>query len=417
MHRIKKWHIQLKWSLCVALVLGLFLVGGIRTEAEEQTTPSVNGMDARWVDVLQKLVNENSSTDNPAGVEKNRELLIQEFDKLGFKPTLTEGTQGRKVVSFQKEGAKPELALLGHLDTVFPKDSSFNQLTVDGDRLSGPGVIDMKGGIVMMLNIVDELNRTHPELAEKIRVIINDDEETGSVGTNAVLKDLTKDLKYGLVFEPGLPDGSLVTAHMGVRWLQLDVHGKASHAGLEPQNGIDACTEAAYKTTKLARITNYKKGPFVNPGVIQGGTKPNVVCENATIKMDIRFFGEKDLQRGMKRIQKITKHSTIYNQSLKQGTQSELKQLAELPPMTESSTADLFKLAQEAGGELGQSVTGTPVGYGSDANHLAPSGLKLLVGLGPYGGGMHTDHEYMEAANYEKRLKLNLALLKKALNK
>ncbi|SDW77278.1 glutamate carboxypeptidase [Marininema mesophilum] len=417
MKRWQGWNTKVVWSLCLSLVLGLFIVGVIRIEAKDNTTPAVEGIDSRWVNVLQKLVDENSSTDNVAGSEKNREIMIQEFDKLGFKSTVKEGTQGRKVVSFQKAGAKPELALIGHVDTVFPKDSSFDKLKVEGNRLSGPGVIDMKGGLVMMLNIVDELNRTDPELAGKIRVIINDDEETGSVGTNAILKDLTKDLKYGLVLEPGLPDGSLVTSHMGVRWLQVDVHGKASHAGLEPQSGIDACTEASYKTTKLSRITDYKKGPFVNPGVIQGGTKPNVVCENATIKMDIRFFGKKDLDRATKRIKKITDHSTVYNKKLKQGTKSELKQLAELPPMTESSTADLFKFAQEAGKELGQSVTGKQVGYGSDANHLAPTGLKLLVGLGPYGGGMHTNNEFMDAANYEKRLKLNLSLIGKVLKK
>ncbi|MCS1350243.1 M20/M25/M40 family metallo-hydrolase [Mechercharimyces sp. CAU 1602] len=405
----------LQWVCIMALVaLGLIQPSASAQEATH-TLPRVAGMEERWIEVLRELVETNSGSANPDGLEKNREILIDAFASIGFQATEHDAGNGHKVLSFEKEGAEPELALVGHLDTVFEEESSFQELRIEGDRLIGPGVIDMKGGLVMMLDLAERLNQTDSELASKVRIVINDDEETGSVYSKSILKELTKDLSYALVLEPGLPDGSVVTAHMGVRWLQIDVKGKAAHAGMEPQQGIDACTEAAYKMTKMVKMTNYDGGPYVNPGVVEGGTKPNVICEEASVKIDVRYVEEKDLKRVMKKLGKITDRSYVYNPVLEEGTTSTLKQLAALPAMPPASTDELFAIAQAAGEELGQTVTGQAVGYGSDANHLAETEVNLLVGLGPYGGAMHTDEEYMLISSYVSRLQLNEAIIRKAL--
>lgn len=376
---------------------------------------SIQSIDNRWLVVLKKLVEENSGSNNLEGLERNRKILIEEFERIGFVTTIHEVRGGHKVLSFQKKEANPDIALIGHIDTVFEANTNFRVFSVEKEKITGPGLIDMKGGLVLMMNLLDQLNQENPELANKIRVVINDDEETGSTYSKDKLMELTKDLSYGMVFEPGLDNGDLVTSQLGVNWIQIDVKGKAAHAGLEPEKGVSACTELSYKLIKLERLMNYQKGPFINPGVIEGGSKPNVICDRASVKVDIRFVDDKQMESTYKKIQKIVETSTVYNEIIKQGTTASLQKLAALPSMPESATKDLFIFAQEAGLEIGQTVKGQRVGYGSDANHLASSGLKLLVGLGPYGGKMHTEEEYMLISAYKERLQLNYQLIKQVL--
>ena len=387
-------------------ILVSFYLGGAEAATAEEISPV-------YMQLLQEIVNINSDTRNPEGLAQMRELLIPHFEALGLKVTRHKLAEGRELLSFEEPGAEPQVLLLGHLDTVFPKAGAFRQLTRQGDRLTGPGVIDMKGGLVLMLNALAQLKRG--EQLGKIRVLLNDDEEIGSPYSKRSLRELAQGIPHGLVFEPGLEDGAVVRSQSGVRWIKLTTSGKAAHAGLEPENGINACVDLAHKVTKAAALAQPQKGLTINPGVMEGGTKPNVVCEKASVTIDVRFRDLPDWQAVSEVMEKIRGQSDVYNNKLRQGTSTELTQIAEMPPLPESDTQVLVQQAEEVAQALGQAFQARGVGYGSDANHLAGTSMQLLVGLGPYGGGMHSDKEYMLLSSYSDRLALVTGLLRKLL--
>lgn len=365
---------------------------------------------AEWQSLLEKIVNINSGTNNVEGHEAIRQILIPEFEKLGLKATVHKLEKGHKVVSFALPGAKPDLLLMGHIETVFKKDSPFQKFRVRGNRIYGPGIIDMKAGIVMTLDLIKRFKE--PGQLKRFLVILNDDEEIGFPYSHALVKRLVANIKAGLIFEPGLPGGTVVTSHSGVRWMTLSVKGKAAHAGLEPEKGISACVELSHKVVELSKLSDYARKLSVNVGVINAGSKPNVVCENATAKIDVRFVEKDDVDRTDKLIREITARHYVYNDRLKVAPTAKIKTDISIPSMPSDRTKRLYGLLQIAGKKVGQKITGSHVGFASDANQLAATNMDLLVGLGPYGKGMHTTTEFLTIASYDERLKLTEALIR-----
>jgi glutamate carboxypeptidase len=302
---------------------------------------------------------------------------------------------------------------MGHIDTVFPEDSAFQRFALQGDRLYGPGVIDMKGGIVLMRDLIAKFIGT--DELKKFVIMINDDEEIGSPYSKKLLQQLGVDIAAGLVFEPGLPDGSVVTSHSGVYWLTLTVEGKAAHAGLEPELGINACVELSDKVVRLAKLSDYGRKLSVNVGTLDGGTKRNVVCEVAEAGIDVRFVEKDDLENTLAAIQTIADEMSVHNEVLDAAPTASLETHVAISSMPAARTERLYALLQIAGKAVGQKVSGRHVGYASDANHLADTGMDLLVGLGPYGAGMHTDEEFLSVSTFEERLALSEALVREML--
>ncbi|WP_432721435.1 M20/M25/M40 family metallo-hydrolase [Jeongeupia wiesaeckerbachi] len=368
------------------------------------------GIDPSYSQLLQRIVEINTETRNVAGLAQARDVLVPKFEALGLtasRHALAES--GREVLRFDTPDGRPKVLLVGHLDTVFPKAGSFQHFVDDGDRLMGPGVIDMKGGLVLMLNVLAQLKAAGQ--LQHVRVLINDDEEIGSPYSKKTLQAFAKDVPYGLVFEPGLEDGAVVSSQSGVRWIKLTSTGKAAHAGLEPENGIDACLDLARKIAKISALAQPAKGLTLNPGVIEGGSKPNVVCDKASVTFDVRFRSLADWERVHAAIDAISKQSDVYNDRLKLGARTEIVQLAELPPLPVERTAALAARAEAVARALGQPFRAQAVGYGSDGNNLSDTGMQLLVGVGPYGGGMHSDKEHMLKSAYQARLTLLTQLL------
>jgi glutamate carboxypeptidase len=367
----------------------------------------------QWQVLLERIVNINSGTRNIEGLEAVRQVLIPEFEKLGFAITIHDLDDGHKLLSMTVPGATPELLLMGHIDTVYPKDSEFQTYELRGDRIYGPGVIDMKGGIVLMLSLLAEYKDS--DRLDRIMVLINDDEEIGSPYSQALVRELAAGVGSGLVFEPGLPDGAVVTSHSGVHWLTLSVEGKPSHAGLEPELGINACLELSDKVVRISKLSDYGRKLSVNVGTIEGGTKPNVVCESARAGIDIRFVEKDDLDRTLAAIRAIADEMAVYNEILQAAPIAGIEILVDTPSMPPALTERLYGLLRIAARTVNQDVSGRHVGYASDANQLAPTGMDLLVGLGPYGGGMHTGDEHMIVSTYDERLALTRALVEEIL--
>jgi glutamate carboxypeptidase len=383
--------------------VGLMLAG---TAVAAEATPE-------WQALLERIVNINSGTGNTDGLEAVRQVLIPEFEKLGFAVTTEDVGDGHKLVSMVVPGGAPELLLMGHIDTVFEPDSGFQKYEVVGYTIGGPGFIDLMAGIVLMLGLLQQF--ADSDRLGKFMVVINDDEELGSPYSRSRVKELAADVASGLIFEPGLPGGAVVTSHSGVIWLTLAVEGKASHAGLEPQLGIDACLELSDKVVRISKLSDYDRNLSVNVGVIGGGTKPNVVCESAEAGIDIRFVEPDDRRKTLDAIQAIADEMVVYNEVLGAAPTATLETLVDTPSMPPSFTERLYGLLEIAGRKTGQQVSGRHVGYASDANQLTGTGMDLLVGLGPYGGGMHTDGEYLTVSTYRERLDLSRALVEEIL--
>jgi glutamate carboxypeptidase len=376
--------------------------------------PEAEGMAPRWQGLLEELVSIDSGTQDVEGLEQVRRVLIPHFEALGFATTTTELGEGRKLLSFQVPGAKPELLLVGHLDTVFEGPGGAQPLRREGDKLMGSGVIDMKGGVVLMLDVLESLRDTG--LLERVKVVLNDDEEVGSPHSKQALQQAARGIPYALVFEPGLPDGAIVSSQSGVRWLRLTVQGRGAHAGLEPERGVNACVEASHKALRLDALTSLTRGLTVNVGTLEGGSKPNIVCEQASVMVDIRYRQDADLEATLEQIERIRQEPAVFNPVLEASPTATLETVAQLPNLPPERTRRLRALARRAAASVGQQVEARHVGYGSDGNHLAEVGVELLVGLGPYGGGMHTEGEFLSLQGYARRRSFNQALIQEILS-
>jgi glutamate carboxypeptidase len=365
---------------------------------------SSEGIDSYWFALLNKVVAINSGTTNIEGLNDVRHIFIEEFEKIGFETTVVELKNNRKIVYFQMPNSRPNIVFLGHIDTVFSLDSSFKDIEVKDNTIIGPGVIDMKGGIILMLNILSDLKENR-EILKNVRIILTDEEEVGSMNSKEQLQRLTKSMKHCLVFEPGLANGDFVTGHSGVKWIKISVKGKSAHAGLEHDIGVNSIVDLSNKIVKISQFTDYSNNLTVNPGVITGGKKANVVPDEASVIVDIRYRNNNDLELLLKKIEEIVKTQYVFNNKIEQGTIAELIDIAQLPAMPESKAFYLMGIITQIGKNYNLNFTGVPVGYGSDANHIASyQDVQIIDGLGPYGGGMHTEQEFMLISSYTQRL-------------
>jgi glutamate carboxypeptidase len=282
--------------------------------------------------------------------------------------------------------------------------------------ITGPGVIDMKGGIALMFAVLKELKEDLGDQAlNGIVVALNDDEEIGSGGTKDILRALTKGTEAALVFEPGLADSALVSAHSGLDWIKLSVKGKAAHAGLEPERGVNACVELAAKIVEIQKLNDYPRRVSVSPDLIEGGTTVNTICENASVTMDFRYPDVAARDQVRRRLQEISDKTLTRKDQKPSDFKVELTYQVSTDPMSADKTQKLVAVAREVAKSLGQTFEARPVGYLSDGNNLADLGVPLLVGLGPYGGGMHTDHEFMKVSSFAERKALAKGLLRRIL--
>ena len=362
--------------------------------------------------LLETLVNQNSYSENLTGIAKVRSTLIAEFRKLGFRDQTFILQKEHRITALSFPKSHPKVLLVGHLDTVFPpqQERQSRRFQIKEGRIYGPGVIDMKGGLVVILEILKKMSL---EERSHIRIVLNDDEELASVYSRDKLREMAKGIPFSLIFEPGSPEGAVVTSSIGGKWVKVTVQGKAAHAGLEHEKGLNACVELAHQMIQIHQLTDYSRRITANVGVIEGGTKPNVVCERASAVIDFRYVEPADGQEVLQKIKDLAAQSHIQGNKTGALPKIEIEVLAEVPSLPKKYTDKLFGILQSL---QTHAVKGIHVGYGTDANHLSLSGGDLLVGLGPFGGGMHTSDEYLEISSLESRIDLGhrliLALLK-----
>jgi glutamate carboxypeptidase len=321
----------------------------------------------------------------------NLARLIEE--RTGRAATVIDGPAGPHV--HWSGGGQPKVLVLGHHDTVFPRGTlAVRPFRVVDGKLTGPGVFDMKAGIVQAIHAVAELG--DPACVE---MLFTSDEEVGSGTSRALLEERAQVCGNVLVLEPSADGGAVKTARKGAGTFEVVVRGRAAHAGLEPESGVNSLIEAAHQVLRIAALADPVAGTTVTPTVASAGTADNVVPAEARIRVDVRVTSadEKDrIEAAMAELAPVDDAASI-----------DVLGSIGRPPMPESSSATLFPLATAASPGIG----GVAVGGASDGNFTAALGIPTLDGLGAIGGGAHADHEWVDAASLVDRVELLRGIL------
>jgi glutamate carboxypeptidase len=292
------------------------------------------------------------------------------------------------------EGAEPIL-LLCHHDTVWPEGTLARlPFRVDGDRVTGPGTYDMKAGIVEAAFALEAAKPKRPVI-----VLSTSDEEIGSTSSRALIEETARHAVAVLVLEPAASGGAIKTARKGIADFILEVDGRAAHAGVEPEKGISAIEEMAHQVLALKALSDRPNGTTINVGVVDGGTRPNVVAAHARAEIDVRFARASEAERVVRAINDL--------QPRLAGARLRVTGGVDRPPMERSAgTVRLAQLAQQLAGDVGFSLIETSTGGGSDGNFTAAIGIPTLDGLGPDGGGAHADSEHLLIGSWLDRTEL-----------
>lgn len=294
----------------------------------------------------------------------------------------------------------PRIVLLGHLDTVWPVGTLARwPFAVDGDVMSGPGVFDMKAGLVQLFAAVSSLDS-----CEGIAILVTSDEEIGSGNSQPLIEQTCRDARAVLVLEPSA-DGALKIARKGVGMFRVDIVGRAAHAGLEPHNGINASVEAAHAILAAAALARPDIGTTVTPTVVTSGTTVNTVPAQASVAVDVRAETVAEMRRVEHGLQSLSPQ--LPGASLKLVTRS-LRQ-----PLERAMSTDLFARAQRLASDTGIArLDGVPVGGGSDGNITAGLGVPTLDGLGAVGANAHAEGEWASLSAMPQRAALVAALVR-----
>ena len=346
---------------------------------------------AAIIETIRQMVEVESPSDDRDAVNRHVEQLC---DMLSGEAKLTRkkgGTYGdHLLVDFNLPGKKKtgQVLALGHTDTVYPLGilKTMPWRVAEG-RLWGPGVLDMKGGVAFFIHAMRALRELDIPVASKVVLQLNSDEEVGSHSSRALTEAMALKSKCVLVLEPGTGlTGKLKTARKGVGGYEVTVHGKAAHAGVDFSNGANAINELARQIAVIAGFTDLDKGLTVNPGVIRGGTRTNVVPAEAVVEVDLRIARLRDgayLEKKFRGLKPVDNRCTL---TVTGGLNR--------PPMERTKAiGSLFAKARGLAAELGVVLEESATGGGSDGNFSAALGVPTLDGLGTVGEGAHAVNE------------------------
>ena len=360
------------------------------------------------LEFLQQMVNMESPTDDKSLVDKFVRFIAQRFEQIGgcVSLTPTRGFGDHLTVNFKGTGERP-IMLLGHSDTVFPTgEVAKRPFRIKGDLATGPGVFDMKAGIAVMWTAIQCVQKVRGKLPNPLTVLITSDEEIGGASSQNLIESEARQARAVLVLEPSLPGGALKTARKGVGRFTIKSIGRASHAGINPSEGVNSIEEIAHQILSLKSIVNEQRGTTLTVGMIRGGTRPNVVPSESAIEVDARITSMDEARR-------IT--SSIHNlKPLLPGSKLEIRGKISRPPMERTSEiVQLFELAQSIARDVGRELKEGSTGGASDGNFTAALGIPTLDGLGPVGMGAHQIDEYIEIDQLPWRTALVAGLIER----
>lgn len=356
------------------------------------------------------LVDRDCGPDNKAGVDKVGEDIKNFLQPIGFKVRFhAYENAGNMLVAEYGDMTKPFIILTGHMDTVFAKGTAAERpFKADNGKVTGPGVLDMKGGVTILLHVVKLLAEEGYD-KYPIKIILAGDEETGHMKSEGGA-DYVKEARgavMGFNMETGFMDNGIVLARKGVAQYLFEVDGIGAHAGNNPEDGRSAVEELCHKVLDIQALTDYEEGTTVNAGVIGGGTVANAVPEHAWCKVDVRFKKQEGIERIEKAFDAIAKKVYVDHTTTTCKCLVKVAAMAELP-----GSKELFEKAEAIAEENGlPKMKPIMVGGGSDSAYLTMAGVPTLCALGVRGEFNHTVREWAEESSLTERAKLLTALL------
>lgn len=362
------------------------------------------------VATIREFVEIESPSDNKASVDRIAEAVADRFSRLGgtlqIHPSNDFGNHLQ--VDFPGKSSGRPVLLLGHYDTVYPMGTLAKMpCRVVDAKLTGPGVLDMKSGIALIIEALGGLQQWHGGMPRPVTVFLVSDEEVGSDSSRAITESLAKKSSAVLVMEPSYGrKGAVKTARKGVGEYQVTITGKSSHAGLDFEKGVNAILELARQIERISAFTDLKKGLTVNVGIISGGSRTNVVPSDAMAQVDVRIARLKDAAGIDKKMRRLR----AFDRRCKVGISGGINR----PPMERSAgVAALYAEAVVIARELGWKLDEAAVGGGSDGNFTAGLGIPTLDGLGGVGDGAHALHEHIVIAELPRRAALIAGLIER----
>lgn len=350
---------------------------------------------------LAALVNVESPSRDLTALDKSAALLSDIMERrLGTAPSIHRSDAGPHI--HWTGGGDPAVLLVGHHDTVFPAGTlQLRPFHVESGRAFGPGVFDMKAGIVQAIHALGSMDDL-----SGVEILVSADEEVGSGTSRDLIVDRARVCGAALVLEPSADGGALKSARKGTGTYELIVHGRAAHAGLEPEKGVNALVEASAQVLRIATFGDPVRGTTVTPTVADVGTADNVVPARARVLIDVRAEDPNESARVDEAMKGLQPHLP--------GAELELHGGFNRPPMPPSASTHLLGIAVDVARDLGLGeISAIAVGGGSDGNFTAAAGVPTLDGLGAVGGGAHADHEWVDTSTMVDRARFLAGLIER----
>jgi len=359
------------------------------------------------LEALEGLVNTDGGSYDKAGVDAVGARIKEFCETHGLTVETVKGERHGDCLRaiLPHEGTAPtrgnhaaNIVLMGHRDTVFPKgEPQRRPFTIQGGRAYGPGVADMKAGLVMNMFVLAAFAKFGGAPGPMVGLFTGD-EEIGSPEGRAVIEEEARGARVVFNSEPGRPSGNVVTGRKGGVFMLFDIEGKASHSGGNFQAGISAIGELAHKILAIHALTDLERGITLNVGLVQGGQSVNTVAPSAQGQIDLRYVKPED------RDEVVAKIHEIIGKSFVPGTKAKLTIRGEFNPLTQDETAKkLFGLYQSAAADAGLTVQGEFSGGCADSGFTAQQGAPTICAVGPVGGLAHSPEEYLEIATLVPR--------------
>lgn len=351
---------------------------------------------------LEHLVNIDSCAENFAGIDAVAEFLAKDFNTPMWhvhRADCGDGC-GKPLYITNTTDDHYDVTLCCHIDTVFPDGTvAVRPFSVKGDRAYGPGVSDMKCCCLQGTYVLKAMEANGSLKDLKVCIAFNSEEERGSTHTKQWLTEVGSRSKYCLVLEAARANGARVLERKGVLRYQVNLSGKAAHAGNNHKDGRSAINEAAYWTLKLAALTDYEIGLTVNVGRIEGGLAYNSVAADCYMDIDVRVTDKAQKSILDKAFEELQQHAAAAEIGV------DLKNPVVQPPMASTpDTAGLVEIIDAASKEYGMSTEWVKAGGASDGNYMSGAGATTVDGIGPVGAGGHSDAEYLELKSVEPSL-------------
>lgn len=399
------------WSIAAAIAASLICAGvGAEPTATDAIWKAAEAARTEQLDLLRTLVNIDSGTGDVEGGRKVAAILIPQLKALGAEvetvsaegPDLPENL----VATFRGNGSA-RILMIAHMDTVFERGAAAQRpYTTEADRAHGPGVADEKGGVVEGLYALKLLRDSGFRNFGQITFLIETSEERGSPGTKGLIRELLANSDVELNLEPADPPDVITVWRKGSTTFHIDVKGKAAHAGINPQDGRNAAVELVHQLLKLDSLPHWGPGTTVNVTTIQAGTRANIIPDAASAQVNVRIRQMPELDRIERVLRQNAQHIIV------PGTSVTVSREAAYPPLSDNpATMALAARAQAVYARINRKLATGGNGGASESALAAEAGVPALDGLGPVGGGFHSDREYLDLNSVTPHLYLLTALL------